>query len=80
MTTELSDHLFPTSEFLFACFLRAKGVLFVRTEWLASGQAVFYFKQPPDDLLLEWQTAKDTVSARALYDAQNFFRDELRKR
>lgn len=80
MTAKHSNDLFRTSEFLFACFLYAKGVPFLRTEWPTSQQAFFVFKQPPGDLLLAWQTALDSVSARALYDAQNFFRDELRKR
>jgi len=69
---------FTTTEFLFAAYLRAKGILFIRTEWRTSRQAAFLFKQPPDNILIAWQTADDEVSARALYDSLNFFRDELR--
>ena len=75
MTTEFSTPNFPL-----ACFLRAKGILYIRIEWPTPEQAIFVFAKPPDDLLISWQMAKDSVSARALVDAQNFFRDELRKR
>ena len=80
MTADHSDNdIFDTTEFLFAAFLRAKGIIYLRTEWLTPRQATFIFKKPPDELLIAWQTANDVVSARAFYDAQNFFRDEMRR-
>ena len=72
------DSTFITTEFLFAAFLRAKGILFLRTEWRTPRQATFVFQYPPLELLLAWQKGDDAVSTRALYDSQNFFRDELR--
>jgi len=74
-----SNTIFSTTEFLFAAFLRAKGVLYLRTEWLTPHQATFIFKYPQEELLIAWQKADDAVSARALYDSLNFFRDEMRK-
>ena len=70
---------FPTSEFLFAAFLRAKGTIYLRTEWHTPSQATFIFKQPPEELLVAWQKGEDDVSTRALYDSLNFFRDEMRR-
>ena len=80
MTSQNSNTILTTTEFLFAAFLRAKGILYIRTEWHTPQQATFVFKRPPDDLLIAWQKADDAVSARALYDALNFFRDEMRGR
>ena len=79
MTSENLNTPFDTTEFLFAAFLRAKGILYIRTVWYTPKQATFVFKYPPDDLLIAWQRADDSVSARALYDSLNFFRDEMRK-
>ena len=70
---------FETTEFLFAAFLRASGVLYICTDWHRPGQATFVFNKPPDALLIAWQKAEDIVSARALYDSINFFRDEMRR-
>ena len=80
MTADHSDNdTFGTTEFLFAAFLRARGILYLRTDWLTPRQATFIFQKPPNELLIAWQKADDSVSARALYDAQNFFRDEMRR-
>jgi len=78
MSAIKSDQLFPTTDFLFAAYLRAKGILYIRTEWLTPRQATFFFKTPPDDIIIAWQKADDEVSARALNDSLNFLRDELR--
>ena len=78
MTAVKPNSLFHTTDFLFAAFLRAKGILYVRTEWQTPRQASFVFKQPPEDIIIAWQKADDEVSARALNDSLNFFRDELR--
>ena len=80
MTSDNLKALLETTEFLFAAFLRAKGILFIRTEWRTPQQATFIFQSVSDDLLVAWQKADDGVSARALYDSLNFFRDEMRKR
>lgn len=79
MTSGDSNTTFNTTEFLFAAFLRAKGIIYLRTEWCTPQQATFVFKYPPEELLIAWQKADDTVSARALYGSLNFFRDEMRK-
>lgn len=73
-----SDTLFRTTDFLFAAFLRAKGVLYIRTDWINPRQAIFVFKLPPEDIVIAWQKADDAVSARAFNDSLNFLRDELR--
>ena len=79
MTPEDSNTTFNTTEFLFAAFLRAKGIIYLHTEWHTPRQATFVFKYPPEGLLIAWQKADDSVSARALYDSLNFFRDEMRR-
>jgi len=78
MTTSKADSLFRTTDFLFAAYLRAKGILYIRTEWLTPRQAIFIFKMPPENIIIAWQRADDEVSARALSDSLNFLRDELR--
>ena len=70
---------FETTEFLFAAFLRANGIIYLHTEWRTPHQATFIFKLPPETLITDWQKADDAVSARALYDSLNFFRDEMRR-
>ena len=79
MTSDNPKTQLETTEFLFAAFLRAKGILYIRTDWRTSNQATFVFNLPSDDLLIAWQKADDGVSARALYDSLNFFRDEMRR-
>ena len=79
MTLENPDATFKTTELLFAAFLRAKGTLYLHIEWHTERQATFVFKKPPEELLIAWQKADDSVSTRALYDSLNFFRDEMRK-
>lgn len=79
MLPEISDTTFETTEFLLAAYLRAKGVLYLSTKRLTEQQATFIFKYPPEDILIAWRTFSEMVSARALYDSLNFFRDELRR-
>ena len=78
MPPENSDTTFETTEFLLACYLRAKGVQYLTTKRLDEKRVVFVFQQPPEDILSSWLSATETVSARALHSAMNFFRDEMR--
>ena len=80
MTARNPKIQFETTEFLFAAFLRASGVLYIRTDWRTLTQATFVFHYPPKELIIAWQKADDAVSSRALYDSLNFFRDEMRRR
>uniref|UniRef100_A0A6M3JK97 DUF5659 domain-containing protein n=1 Tax=viral metagenome TaxID=1070528 RepID=A0A6M3JK97_9ZZZZ len=79
MTDRKSESIFHTTEFLFAAYLRAKGIIYLRTDWYSTRQATFVFKMPPENIVIAWQKADDEVSARALNDSLNFFRDELRR-
>lgn len=74
-----NNHFFETSDFLFAAFLIARGILYFSISWPTPQRAVFIFRQPPEDLIIAWQKADDSVSTRALQDSMNFLRDELRK-
>lgn len=73
------DDTYRTSDFQEAIYLRKSGVLFSRTEWLTPQQAVFVFKRPSDDVLINWQTGNDG-GVRVVLDNADFFRDELRRR
>ncbi len=74
----IDDNRYPTTEILEAAFLRAKGIIYIATEWPTPQQAIFVFRKPPDEILSAWQRGDDTVSTHALDRAMNFFRDELR--
>ena len=78
MMKDVQDAHYPTKDFLEAAFLRAKGIIYIATEWPTPQQAFFVFKNPPDELKSAWQRGDDQVSTRALDQAMNFFRDELR--
>jgi hypothetical protein len=68
-----------TTDFQEAIYLRKSGILFIRTEWPTPQQAVFIFRKPPDDILVNWQTGQDG-GVRVVMDAADFFRDELHRR
>ena len=70
---------YPTTDFQEAIYLRKSGILFLRTEWPTPQQAIFVFKKPSDDILVNWQTGNDG-GVRIVMDAADFFRDELRRR
>ena len=74
-----SDNHYQTTDILEAAFLRAKGILYISTEWPTPQQAIFIFKKPPDELLSAWLRGDDSVNVRAFDRAMNFFRDELRR-
>lgn len=73
-----SDSHYRTSDFQEAIYLRKSGILFIKTEWPTPQQAVFVFKKPPDEILSAWQTGDDG-GVRAVMNAADFFRDELRR-
>jgi hypothetical protein len=75
----ISNEIYRTTDFQEAIYLRKSGILFIKTEWTTPQQAVFVFKKPPDDVLVNWQTGEDG-GVRVVMDAADFFRDELRRR
>ena len=73
-----SDSYHRTSDFQEAIYLRKCGIIYIATEWPTERQAVFVFRQPPDEILSAWQTGNDG-GVRAVMNAADFFRDELRR-
>lgn len=73
-----SNGYYHTSNFREAIYLRSAGVIFVRTDYLPSGQCEFYFKQPDDKILSAWAQGNDN-GVRVILDAADFFRDEIKR-
>ena len=74
-----SNGNYRTSDFQEAIYLRKSGILYIATEWPTERQASFVFKKPPDETLAAWQRGDDG-GVRAVLNAADFFRDELRRR
>ena len=70
---------YRTSDFQEAIYLRKSGIIYITTEWPTERQAFFVFKQPTDEILAAWQRGDDG-GVRAVMNAADFFRDELRRR
>jgi len=73
-----SNGNYRTSDFQEAIYLRKAGVIYISTEWPTDRQAFFIFRRPPDEVLSAWQRGDDG-GVRAVLNAADFFRDELRK-
>lgn len=72
--------VFQTSDFDLATFLYAKGVIL---QGIASNpenyrRKVFLFTEPPNALLVEFQSGEASVGIFAMIKAQNTLRDLLR--
>lgn len=74
-----SNDTHKTSDFQEAIYLRKSGILFIKTEWPTPQQAVFVFRKPDDEILINWQMGNDG-GVRVVMDNADFFRDELRRR
>lgn len=74
-----NNHLFYTTDFREAAFYIARGILFVRKESAPNEEKVtFVLQTVPQEYQSDWQAHRDTVSARALFGAQDFLRDILK--
>ena len=82
-----SNGFYKTNDFRQAVYLRKVGIIYIRTDWtteLDRNQrqrdiAHFVFKQPSDEILSAWASGDD-VGVRAILDAADFFRDEIKRR
>lgn len=78
---------YETANFREAVFLRVKGAIYVETKWVEKPNnqgnlresAVFVFKIPSDDILSAWVRGDDG-GVRAILEAADFFRDEIKRR
>lgn len=75
-----SNHLVETSNFRQAAFYIARGAQFLRMQPppLNEDKAVFVLRGVEDAMQSDWQAHRDSVSARALFEAQDLLRDVLK--
>lgn len=75
-----TNHLFESDDFRRVAFYIARGAIYItkKPPILNSDKAVFVLRGVMDDMLSDWQAHRDSVSARALYEAQDLLRDVLR--
>jgi hypothetical protein len=74
-----SNHLFESDEFRKVAFFIARGAFYItkKPPYPNSDKAVFVLRGVDDGMQADWQAHKDSVSARALYEAQDILRDVL---
>lgn len=80
MNGESGNHLLETNDFRRAAFYIARGARFIRMQppRLNEDKAIFVLGAVLDDMQSDWQAHRDSVSARALFEAQDLLRDVLR--
>lgn len=82
-----SNGYYKTNNFREAVYLRSVGVLYIKTEWtiqpdiknIPRDTALFVFKTPSDEVRSAWLRGEDN-GVRAILDAADFFRDEIKRR
>lgn len=74
------NHIYESDDFRKVAFLIARGAVYVMKKPAAvnSDKDVFVLRGATDDMQADWQTHKDQVSARALFEAADLLRDVLK--
>ncbi len=75
-----SNHTYESDDFRKTAFLIARGALYIgkKSPSPNSDKSLFVLRGVSDDMQADWQTHKDSVSARALFEAADLLRDVLK--